>query len=203
MEQDKTYAGIKKSFPKVTLWPGDRGSSKYPVVEALPDSGQSLVVPYTLRNLCHACEVLGTAFFSFDFDKEGRFLGMRFLRVEPAPRKPAARNEGRRESEQIRFVVMTEEGKEFTVRLASNRTTGYQWRAAGQPDDRFVKLVKSEYIPFDGGAIGAGGEEIWTFLAVGKGDTEITMEYVRPWEKTQPPAKTATIFVSVRPASPR
>ena len=52
-------------------------------------------------------------------------------------------------------------------------------------------------MPFEGGLVGGGGEEIWTFLAVNRGDTEITMEYVRPWEKTHHPVKTATIKVSV------
>jgi predicted secreted protein len=200
MEQDKTYGVMKKSYPRLTLWPGDR-SSKYPLLEVLPDGGQAFVLPYMLRNLCHSCEVLGTAFFAFDSDKEGKLMGMRFLRVEQAPKKAAMKNEARKESEQIRFIVMAEEGKEFTVRLNSNRTTGYQWRPAEPVDEHVVKPARSEYVPFDTTAVGGGGEEVWTFLAVGKGDTEITMEYARPWEKGQPALKTATIKVSVRSAN--
>jgi predicted secreted protein len=203
MEQDKIYAGIKKLYPKVTIWPGDR-SPKYPFLEIGQDGAQTFVVPYTLRNFCHSCEVLGTVFFSFDFDNEGRLSGIRFLRTEPAPRKPSTiKGESRRENEQIRFIVMTEEGKEFTVRLGANRTTGYQWRPANPIDERFVKLVRSEYTPFDANQVGGGGEETWTFLGTGRGDTEITMEYVRPWEKNQPAVKTATIKVSVRAATSR
>ncbi len=198
MEQDKTFMTIRKAYPKVTIWPGDRSPRHHPVVEALPDGGQSFVVPYTLRNLCHACDVVGTAFFSFDFDKEGKSAGIRFLRVE-LPAKKMVKTEARKENEQIRFVVMVEEGKEFTVRLSANRTTGYQWRPVGALDERIVKLVRSEYVVFDPSRIGGGGEEIWTFLAAGRGDTEIIMEYVRPWEKGQHPVKTATIKVSVRP----
>jgi predicted secreted protein len=198
MEQDKTYGAIRKSYPRLTLWPGDR-SSKYPLVDPLPDGGQAFVVPYTLRNFCHSCEVLGTVFLAFDSDKEGKLMGIRFLRVEQAPKKATTKIEARKESEQIRFIVMAEEGKEFTVRLASNRTTGYQWRPSEPLDEHVVKLVRSEYVPFDTNAIGGGGEEIWTFLATGKGDNEITMEYARPWEKVQTASKTATIKVSVRP----
>lgn len=198
MEQDKTFMAIRKAYPKVTIWPGDRSPRHYPVVEALPEGGQAFIIPYTLRNLCHACDVVGTAFFSFDFDREGKYIGIRFLRAEPAAKK-TVKTEARKENEQIRFVVMVEEGKEFTVRLSANRTTGYQWRPAGSLDERIVKLVRSEYVVFDPGRIGGGGEEVWTFLAVGRGDTEITMEYVRPWEKGQHPVKTATIKVSVRP----
>ncbi len=199
MEQDRTYSAIKKSYPRVTLWPGDR-SPRYPVLEFPPDGGQTFIVPYTLRNFCHSCEVLGTAFFGFDFDKEGRLTGMRFIRVEQAPKKVITKSDTRKESEEISFIVMTEEGKEFTVRLSANRTTGYQWRPTEPPDERFVKVVRSEYVPFEAGVVGGGGEEIWTFLAAGKGDTVIAMEYVRPWEKAQP-AKTATIKVSVKPGS--
>ena len=200
MEQDKTYAAIKKAFPRVTLWPGDR-SSRYPSVEYLPEGGQTFVVPYALRNFCHACEILGTAFFSFDFDKNGRLLAIRFQRVDLPVKKPTQKTESSKDNEQIRFMVLAEEGKEFTVHLSSNATTGYRWRPMGPLNEHIVKLVRSEYVPFEGGGLGAGGEELWTFLAVAPGETEITMEYVRPWEKSQSPVKTATISVSVRPAS--
>jgi predicted secreted protein len=200
MEQDRTYIAIKKAYPKATLWPGDR-SLKYPLSESAGDSGQVFLVPYTLRNFCHSCEVLGTVFFAFDFDKEGKLMGMRFLRVEPPPKRAVSKNDSRKENEQIRFIVMAEEGKEFTVRLNSNRTTGYQWRPAESLDERVVRVVRSEYVPFDTAAVGGGGEEMWTFLATGKGDTEISMEYVRPWEKGQSEMKTATIKVSVRPSA--
>lgn len=203
MEQDKAYVALKKASPRVTLWPGDR-SPKQPAVELLPDGGQTFVVPYTLRNFCHACEVLGTAFFCFDFDGRGRLAGIRFQHIELPPKKPAPpKVESPRENEQISFVVLVEEGKEFTVRLGSNPTTGYRWRPAGALDDRMVKFVRSQYTPFEVGGTGSGGEESWTFLAVNRGDTEITMEYVRPWEKAQSAVKTATIKVSVRPSSPR
>jgi inhibitor of cysteine peptidase len=202
MEQDKTYITLKRSFPRVTLWPGDR-SPKYPTIEPLLDGAQSFVVPYTLRNFCHACEVIGTAFFCFDFDRNGRLIGVRFQHIELPPRKPAPKIESPRENEQIRFVVMVEEGKEFTIRLSSNPTTGYRWKPAGPLDDRTVRFVRSQYTPFEGGGAGSGGEESWTFLAVNRGDAEITMEYVRPWEKTPSAVKTATIKVSVRPSSQR
>jgi inhibitor of cysteine peptidase len=200
LEQDKTYGTIKKSYPRATLWPGDR-SSKYPLVESLPDGGQEFVVPYTLRNFCHACEVLGTIMFAFDFDREGRLTAMRFLRLEQASKRAMAKNEARKESEEVRFIVMAEEGKEFTVRLSSNRTTGYQWRPADPFDEHIVRFARSEYVPFDPAVIGGGGEEVWTFQAIGKGETEIAMEYTRPWEKAQPVLKTATIKVLVKPAT--
>ena len=38
----------------------------------------------------------------------------------------------------MRFAVTAEEGKEFTVRLESNGTTGYRWRLLGSLDERRV-----------------------------------------------------------------
>ena len=93
---------------------------------------------------------------------------------------------------------MAEEGEEFTVRLSSNRTTGYRWRLAMSLDERVVRLVRCEYVPFGTAVVGVGGEEIWTFVAAGRGDTEIVMEYVRPWEVSHSKMKTATIEISVR-----
>lgn len=202
MEQDKVYGAIKKSYPKVGLWQGDR-SPKYPLVEPLPDGGYAFTFPYALRNSCHVCEVVGTAFFAFDFGRNGRLKGIRFVKTEQLPKKTVVKADSRRESEQIRFIVMTEEGKEFTVKLDSNRATGYQWRPAAPLDERILKLSRSEYVPLETGVIGAGGEESWTFSAVGKGEAEVVMEYVRPWEKGQAAVKTATVKVTVRPANQR
>ena len=89
---------------------------------------------------------------------------------------------------------------EFTVRLPSNRFAAFRWRPVSTLDERIVKIEGSEYLPFDGGI---GGEEVWTFLVGSRGDTEITMEYVPRYEGTPTPVKTATIRVSVRPASVR
>lgn len=46
MEQEsKTYSAIKKSYPKVALWPGDRSLKQPPVVETLPGEGSLLSFP--------------------------------------------------------------------------------------------------------------------------------------------------------------
>lgn len=101
----------------------------------------------------------------------------------------------------IGMTVAAEEGREFSIFLDSNRTTGYEWRLARPLDEGMVQLVRSEYAPPKGGLVGAGGQEEWVFLAKGSGETEILLEYVRPWEKGQPPATRARIRVSIKPAS--
>ncbi len=88
-------------------------------------------------------------------------------------------------------------GSEFTLTLESNRTTGYQWQLAGTPDETVVKLIESRYELPDTKLLGAGGREVWTFNAVGKGKTKISLKYVRPWEKDVPPVKEAVFTVVV------
>lgn len=89
-------------------------------------------------------------------------------------------------------------GEEFSIALASNRTTGYQWRLVTPLDEQIVQAVGSEYVAPAGGRPGAGGKEVWTFRAVGAGKTEIALQYLRPWEAGVAPAETARYVVVVR-----
>ena len=82
-------------------------------------------------------------------------------------------------------------GREFTITLQSNRTTGFSWQLASPLDEAVLKFVLSDYKAPQSKLQGAGGKEIWTFRAVGRGQTTISLKYVRPWEKDVPPARTA------------
>jgi predicted secreted protein len=77
-------------------------------------------------------------------------------------------------------------GDEFTIELASNPTTGYQWEASW--DDEYVKLISQKYVPDPilFGIVGSGGTEIYTFKAIKKGQTEIRFSYLRPWDNCLP-----------------
>lgn len=94
--------------------------------------------------------------------------------------------------------IEVKKGSEFSVGLDSNPTTGYSWRLACPLDGSVVALVGSEYERRGTPRIGAGGEEVWTFRAVGWGKTGIEFEYSRPWEKDRPPAEKKTFEVTVR-----
>lgn len=89
-------------------------------------------------------------------------------------------------------------GQEFTITLESNATTGYQWQLAKPLDESMVTLVGSEYKAPQDGRIGQGGEEVWTFKAMGTGKSEIAMKYVRPWEKDVQPVEERTFTVTVK-----
>ncbi len=99
-------------------------------------------------------------------------------------------------------TIEVEVGLEFAIVLESNPTTGYSWQLAEPLDEDIVELVSSEFekkTPEEGEGeiVGAPGEEVWTFEAIGEGETEIKLEYVRPWETDVAPEETETFTVNV------
>jgi inhibitor of cysteine peptidase len=92
----------------------------------------------------------------------------------------------------------------FQVTLAANPSAGYKWVLTKLPDEKVVKLVSSEYVAAKPEAaqgqapVGAGGHEIWTFQAMGPGRVCIVLNYMRPWEKEKPAAKSRSLEVEVR-----
>ena len=89
-------------------------------------------------------------------------------------------------------------GKEFNITLQYNASTGYQWVLAKAPDQKLVKLLGTEYKRLDPKLIGSGGDIVWTFRALAAGKTQIGLDYVRPWEKGQKPARTTNVVVVIK-----
>lgn len=91
-------------------------------------------------------------------------------------------------------------GQDFTISLQSNPTTGFQWQIAEPLNTKVVKKVSSVYQPSQSGTnkVGAGGVEIWTFKAAGKGQDDIKMQYVRPNDKGAKPTEERVFSVTVQ-----
>ena len=72
-------------------------------------------------------------------------------------------------------------GDKITVRLCSNKTTGFQWdyEITG---DIAVKEEDHDFEEPDGDLVGAAGVEVWTFEGTEKGTAVVSMEYSQPWE---------------------
>ena len=194
------YAELAQKYPDITIFPGDRNGTDYPAIEKLPDGGQRFIVTYRLLNGCHACERVGNVSFAFDFDRAGKLIGRKFHAVEGIRGSAARSNEGEEAGggqADPRKPLKVMVGQEFTLRLASNRTTRYQWQLAEPPDEGIVKLVGTRYVEPKTKLAGAGGEEAWSFKAVSKGKALIAMKYVRPWEKNTAPTKSTVVVVQV------
>jgi hypothetical protein len=84
LDANRPYAGLKKAFPNVTLFPGDRFDIRLPrAVKRRREEGQRFVVVYELRDGCRACRDLGYARIGLDFDALGRFVGTDVEQVRP------------------------------------------------------------------------------------------------------------------------
>jgi inhibitor of cysteine peptidase len=74
-------------------------------------------------------------------------------------------------------------GEAFEVRLPANPSTGYAWQVALHP--REVSLLDSSFTARVGAqpVAGAGGEQVFRFLASLPGKYDIEMELKRAWEQ--------------------
>jgi hypothetical protein len=84
MEKDAQYDALRQGHPQVQLVVNDdqRKAGSSPQIERLPGEGERFVVPYSLQEPCARCAPLAQAIFAFDFNDAGKFVGIKFLRVE-------------------------------------------------------------------------------------------------------------------------
>lgn len=94
-------------------------------------------------------------------------------------------------------VIAAKVGERFSVELASNPSTGFEW-AATVADPAVVTLNGGSYLAPAEQIPGAGGYERFSFTAATAGTTTITVEYRRPFDPAgQPAAETAVYTVTV------
>ncbi len=95
-------------------------------------------------------------------------------------------------------VVLGVDGT-LTVILCSNQTTGFQWSESPQISDlTALRQVGHEFVSPEGDAVGAAGQEIWTFETLKKGESTISFEYSRPWEGGEKAEWTLVLTVLAR-----
>ena len=78
MKQSFQFQDLKRQFPNVDVWPGDRDGKIWPNSQTGPGGGIQFTVQYPLINGCHACARAGFAIFNWNFDAKGKFLGTVF-----------------------------------------------------------------------------------------------------------------------------
>jgi predicted secreted protein len=196
LQGNAAYSALAGQYPNISIWPGDRLDTKLPTLADTGWGTQTFSVNYILRDGCHACAQIGTATVAFGFDTEGKFSGAKVTSVTPlasAAASAGAANFATVGVEQIRALA----GKEFSVTLPANHTTGYSWRLATPLDPASLNLIGNVYHESTSGKVGASGEEVWTFSAQAPGTVQLDFEYVRSFEKTAPPAKTAKFSVVI------
>jgi predicted secreted protein len=65
--------------------------------------------------------------------------------------------------------VTTNPGRQFSITLDSNPTTGYQWKLAKPVTGTCVALVTNEFVRPKSKMTGAPGKEVWKFKALSRG----------------------------------
>ena len=97
--------------------------------------------------------------------------------------------------------IKVADGKNFTLTLCSNPTTGFSWETPHISDPDIVQVVSHQFIaPSFGTAppAGAPGSDMWTFRTVAKGTVTIANSYSRPWEGGEKGARTFNLTVTVK-----
>ncbi len=103
-----------------------------------------------------------------------------------------------RQSNTAVIPIAARVGDEFAVTLESNATTGYKWQLTEKPKSKIATLVSSVYNPPVQQIPGRGGSETYTFKAIGKGTTTITLAYARSWERNVAPVKVQKFKITVQ-----
>ena len=91
-------------------------------------------------------------------------------------------------------------GGTLTVTLCSNQTTGFMWSETAQISDQSVlQQTDHRFVPPEAeGVVGAAGKEVWTFNALKKGTSTVSVEYSRPWEGGEKGVWTFNLTVTVK-----
>jgi inhibitor of cysteine peptidase len=99
-------------------------------------------------------------------------------------------------------TIHVQVGHQFTIKLESNMTAGYQWQLANPIDKNKLKLISSEFKIADSREkVGTPGMQIWIIESLVPGQSSIEFQNVRPWEKSVKPVKTKKIIIFSAPAS--
>jgi inhibitor of cysteine peptidase len=95
-------------------------------------------------------------------------------------------------------TIEVTKGATLVVKLSSNVSTGYSWSV--QSDSPLLKLLDSNYKEQKQPAQVAGAPGVQTFQwqATAPGNATLKLEYRRPWEKAQSPAKTFSVNLQIR-----
>ena len=84
-------------------------------------------------------------------------------------------------------------GERFTVRLAANATTGFEWQLE-LPG--FLTLVGDEYeAPDDQAGVGAGGTQVFELAVAAAGEGTVELAYRQPFDEATPPTELRSIAV--------
>jgi predicted secreted protein len=92
-------------------------------------------------------------------------------------------------------------GEIVELTLAENASTGYRWDFANERSSwsAVLRLLEEQAGATDTRP-GMPGTRRFLLEAVAPGDAELELEYLRPWQRSTPPARTFRALIEVQPA---
>ena len=100
-------------------------------------------------------------------------------------------------SDKEETCIQVQAGQKFSLKFVTSPGTGYGWELAGPPDGKMIAIVDTKIEASESGLMGGSEVEIWVCKALAAGRSEITLKYVRPWEKAAPPLKVHVYKVQI------
>ncbi len=95
-------------------------------------------------------------------------------------------------------AVAMASGDTLVVSLKSTPGSGFSWKIA-QLDNKVLRQAgEPEMVQGAHPMPGAPATQVFRFVATGGGSIGLELDYVRPWEKNAPPARTFSLGVTVR-----
>jgi inhibitor of cysteine peptidase len=89
-------------------------------------------------------------------------------------------------------------GQTLEVRLASNAGTGFSWRLDHEADPQVLAGGSSHDVAASPGTPGGPLTTVYGYKGAGRGRTELSFTFKRPWEPDRPDDRKAVFQVRVR-----
>jgi inhibitor of cysteine peptidase len=103
------------------------------------------------------------------------------------------------QNKQIVRSLEMNKGDTLTLTLGSNPTTGFSWTEQTLiGDEAIIEQTRHEFLQPSTDALGAAGQQVWTFNALKAGATQIHTDYSRPWTGGEKGEWTFTLNVTVK-----
>ena len=94
-------------------------------------------------------------------------------------------------------TITLKTGDTLLIELDGNITTGFNWIPAPQ-DPVLLNPVGETKVTTESNQLGAPGKIVLQFKAVAQGQTNLHLDYKRPWETDVAPEKTFDVTVVVK-----
>lgn len=96
-------------------------------------------------------------------------------------------------------TVKLSTGDVLQVELEANPSTGYLWVSGTPADPNLVVITGESYVREKGSdeRVGAPVKKLLTLKAIAPGSTGLKLEYRRPWDRNEKPAKSFEVMLQI------